>query len=301
MASVIFKKPPIRKLGKEGFFGVDMHFHTSYSLDAVSRIETAVKKAQKKGFGFAITDHNTVDGVMHSYRLRQHTLIIPGIEVTCRNGNHILMYFHCHHELEEFFNKSLHPRMKKNPFFIDVSAEELLEISKDYNCFIGAAHPYAPGAVGIMHTGVSKKMEKGFDTIEVLNGYNFRGANINALYWASKIHKPMTGGSDAHSTFELGKVLTFTRGDDTESVFKEIMKNRSMVIGKEENLFIKAVMSVRKESSYIKRSEKNHMARALIRSQLGTEYLYLKEKFSHGRSYHMLAHHHENALAKKRS
>ena len=93
MSSVFFKRPPLKKLTKEGFFGVDFHFHTRYSLDGISRIRAAVKKAEKKGFGFAITDHNTIKGVIASYKQREHNLIIHGIAVTRRNGNNILMYF----------------------------------------------------------------------------------------------------------------------------------------------------------------------------------------------------------------
>jgi PHP family Zn ribbon phosphoesterase len=299
MASVIFKRPPLKKLSKDGFFGVDMHFHTRYSLDGVSRIAAAVKKAEKKGFGFAITDHNTVKGVIASYRQRKHALIIPGVEVTCRNGNHVLLYFYCHKELEEFFNKKLKPKMKNNPFFIDISALELLQSTKGYNCHIAAAHPFAPGALGIMNTGLTKRFEKGIDLIEVINGYNFRNMNMKAVYWATRIKKGMTGGSDGHSTYELGKVLTFTHGDDIESIFKDILKNQSVVIGKEDNLFLKAVMSVRKESAYVTRSKKQKMAKTLLRSQLGSEYKYIKEKFKHGRAYHLLARHHDEVVKKR--
>ncbi|MFC1741489.1 PHP domain-containing protein [Nanoarchaeota archaeon] len=299
MSSVFFKRPPLKKLAKEGFFGVDFHFHTRFSLDGISRIRSAVKKAEKKGFGFAITDHNTIKGVIASYKQREHTVIIPGIEITCRNGNHLLMYFYNHRELEEFFDKKLKPRMKNNPFFIDISAEELSYITKDYNCHMAAPHPFAPGAVGIKHTGVSTALEKKFDMIEVINGYNFRKSNMEAVLWATKAKKGMTGGSDGHSTYELGKVLTFTHGNDIESIFKDILKRDSVVIGKEDNLFLKAVMSIRKESAYVNRSKKQHMAKTLIRSQLGTEYKYLKEKFKHGRAYHMLTRHHEEIVKQK--
>ena len=109
MGSVIFRKPPLRKLEKEGLFGVDMHFHTRYSLDAISRIPAAVKKAQKKGFGFAITDHNTIKGVLAAKPHMKTTTIVPGIEITCNNGNHRLAYFYDIKELEQFFSKRLEP------------------------------------------------------------------------------------------------------------------------------------------------------------------------------------------------
>ena len=128
MGSVIFKKPPLRKFRKEGseLFGVDMHFHTKYSLDGISRITTSIKKAKKKRIGFAITDHNEIKGVISAYKNKKGSMIIPGIEVTCRNGVHMLVYFYTKGNLEEFYNKSLKPKMKVNPFFVDISVTELI-------------------------------------------------------------------------------------------------------------------------------------------------------------------------------
>ncbi|NQU79218.1 PHP domain-containing protein [Candidatus Woesearchaeota archaeon] len=293
MASVIFKRPPIKKLKKDGLFGADMHFHTNYSPDGVARIRTAVKKAEKKGFGFAITDHNTVKGVISSYRQRKHALIIPGIEITCRNGNHLLAYFYAHREIEEFFDKQLRPRMKSNPFFINADINEIAELSKDYNCILCAPHPFAPGAMGMMSTGMTKNAENILELVEVINGFSFRKSNMKAIYWATKTGKGMTGGSDGHSTFELGKVLTFTHNADIENIFHDIKRNQSIVIGKEDNFFLKAVMSVGKESAYVKNSKKQKMAKQLIRSQMGTEYRYIREKFRNGKSDELLVHHHE--------
>ncbi len=300
MGSAIFKRPPLKRMRKDGLFGVDMHFHTRYSLDAVSRIPSAVKKAQRKGFGFAITDHNTIDGVMASYRHRKSALIIPGIEITCRNGNHMIFYFYTHKEIEEFFNKMLKPKMKKNPFFIDLSASDLVDISRDFNCLLCAPHPFAPGAVGIQHTIPSKKVEDNLDMIEVINGFNFRRANMKALYWASRKGKGFSGGSDGHSTLELGKVLTFTHSEDLENIFHEIIRRKSIVIGKEDNVFLKAVMGVRKESAYVNRSKKQKMAKQLLKSQFGTEYRYIREKFRKRHSYRMLSEHHKALIEEEK-
>ncbi|MBW2968303.1 PHP domain-containing protein [Candidatus Woesearchaeota archaeon] len=291
MGSVIFKKPPLKKLGKDGFFGIDMHFHTQYSLDAVSRITSAVKKAQKKGFGFAITDHNTIKGVMASYRLRKHALIIPGIEITCSNGNHVLAYFYDHPAIEEFYSKVVKPKMKTSPFFTQLSVAELLDASKNYNCVMCAPHPYAPGAVSIMNTGIKKNVEKKFNLIEVMNGYNFRQLNLKAVYWAAKADKGFTGGSDGHCTFELGRVLTFTQGTDTDSIFKAISKKQSMVVGKEDNFFLKAMLTVGKGSAYINKCHKNNLAKELIKEQFGVEYTYFRNRFSHRKARRFIEEH----------
>lgn len=292
MGSIIFKKPPIKKLRKEGMFGVDLHFHTKYSLDAISMIPAAVKKAEKKGFGFAITDHNTVRGVMESYKIRKHALIIPGIEVTCKNGNHMLAYFYSHHELEEFFNRKIKPNMC-NPFFTNLSAVDVLNELEDYNCISCAPHPYAPGAVSVMNMKQPKELEKRLDLIEVINGYNFRKYNLEALYWATKIEKYMTGGSDGHSSLELGRVLTFTQGSDTESIFKDILKGKSIVMGKEDNLFVKTFMTIRKEKSYITNCRKMHIAKNLLKSHFKVEYTYFRNRFKEKKMLKMVEQHNE--------
>ena len=295
MGSVIFRKPPLRRFKKEGseLFGVDMHFHTRYSLDGISRITNVIKKARKKGIGLAITDHNEIRGVQSAFKNKGSVLVIPGIEITCRNGVHMLTYFHTKAELEEFYSRCLRPRMKKNPFFVDVGINELIQKGKEYNAVICAPHPFAPGIVGLHKVKVTRKIERSLNLIEVINGYNFRRSNMKAVYWASSINKGVTGGSDGHSTLELGKVLTFTTGTDTESIFRDMLKNRAVVIGKEDNIFLKAAMVVRKEGAYINRSKKQHRAKQLLKSQLGTEFRYLRGRFSHGdKRFAHLRHHH---------
>ena len=279
MGSVIFKRPPLKKLAKEGLFGVDMHFHTRYSMDGISRVTSILKKARKKGIGLAVTDHNEVKGAISAFKNSSGVIVIPGIEISCKNGVHLLSYFRRPSELEEFFSKRLKPRMQ-NPFFVNLSAAEVLKIANDYNCLTCAPHPFSPGALGIRKLAMTKSMEKDLDLIEVINGYCFRKHNLKAIYWAASLNKGMTGGSDGHMTLELGKVLTCTHADDINGIFKEVMKNRAVVIGKERNMFLKAAMAVRKEGAYINRSKRQNMAKTLLKSQFGSEYSYFKQKFN---------------------
>jgi predicted metal-dependent phosphoesterase TrpH len=290
MGSIIFKRPPIKKLAKEGFLGVDMHFHTQYSLDASSRIPAVIKKAKRKGIGLAITDHNAIKGVQAAFKEKKDVLIIPGIEVTCRNGNHVLVYFYSKGDLEEFFTKKLKPSMK-NPFSTTLSPKALFDAAEDYSSVLCAPHPYAPGPFSVMKTGMSEGLQKRLDLVEGLNSFNFRKFNLAAVYWASRIGKSMTGGSDGHSTFELGKALTFTRGYTIDSVFKDILDEKALIVGKEDNLLLKTLMSVRKEGAFINRSKKEKAARALIKSQFRNEMHYLKERLTNGKVYQTFMRH----------
>jgi len=45
-------------------WNIDLHCHSFYSGDGVSSLEDMIASARRKGLhGFALTDHNTCDGV----------------------------------------------------------------------------------------------------------------------------------------------------------------------------------------------------------------------------------------------
>lgn len=293
MGSVIFKRPPLRKFRKQGsdLFGVDMHFHTRYSMDGVSRITNMVKKAKKKDIGFAVTDHNEIKGVISAFKNRKGALVIPGIEITCKDGVHMLSYFYTKDEMEHFFNKRIRPRLKSNPYRADISVNELIDELKDYSSVICAPHPFSTAAVSLHNINPTKSLIRSLDLVEVINGYNFRRFNMKAVYWASSHDKAVCGGSDGHTTLELGKVLTFTKGRDIESIFKEMLKNKAVVIGSEGNIIFKMYMTARKESAYINRSKKQKMAMKVLRAQLGSEYSHVKNKLKQGRMSNLLERH----------
>src|SRR4030095_1670005 len=78
-------------------FKIDLHTHSFFSGDGVSSPEENIASAKAKGLhGFALTDHNTNDGV--TYLLDKGLvredglpvddfLIIPGVEVTTAEGH----------------------------------------------------------------------------------------------------------------------------------------------------------------------------------------------------------------------
>src|SRR3989338_2859996 len=100
---VIFDRPDLSAL-RAGFPShafVDMHHHTQHS-DSYTRVKTLLRRSQALGLGIAITDHNEIRGCLEAIQ-RQETLVIPGIEVGCKEGPHFLLYFYNPYELKEFF------------------------------------------------------------------------------------------------------------------------------------------------------------------------------------------------------
>jgi hypothetical protein len=297
MREILFKKPNYNQLRREGLYGVDMHFHSQYSLDAVSKLDNAMRKAKKLGIGIAVTDHNAIRGAELASKKNQGVFVIPGIEVTCAKGQHILLYFYSADELKEFYTKKLSRLMKKNPFFISSDVQTLIDTTLDeYNCIVGAPHPFAPGAIGLQKIKLPKQTVKKIKLVEALNGYEFHRSNLKSINWAAVTDKGITGGSDGHTTRELGRVLTCTYEKDIESFYKSLQKRQSFVVGKEDNLLLRGLYVISKETTYINKSKRQHMARLLIRSQLGSEMKYFKEKFSKTKFYHQFKKYHNGSM-----
>jgi predicted metal-dependent phosphoesterase TrpH len=277
MTRVVFKKVDIPSYYNKGYTGYDMHFHTEYSMDGLSRIKDVIKKAYSLGIGVAITDHNQIKGNVKASKNKLGVNIIPGIEVTCVEGVHTLYYFYTQDELQEFYKKEVEPHMTHNPFFAHIKTEELMIKADKYNCIIDSPHPFAPGITGIHKIKITKEMKKRIKIIEGLNGYNLRKLNKKAIFWAAQSRKPMTAGSDGHTTTELAQVLTFAKASDTEEVFKQILKNMNILQGVEEKLLEKAILAFEKEETYLNRAHKRKEEKLLLKSQFGTEYNYLRQ------------------------
>ena len=86
-----FERPDLDELIKQ-YTVVDLHFHSKYS-DGNNAVSSIAKRALELGIGIAITDHNEIKGAVEIDRYRE-LLSIPGIEITSREGTHLLIYFY---------------------------------------------------------------------------------------------------------------------------------------------------------------------------------------------------------------
>jgi len=242
---VFFQKPNLELFDSMGLQSVDMHFHTRFS-DSFTRIQTLIKKAKKKKIGISITDHNEIEGSVKASKYASEVMVIPGIEVSCMEGPHMLFYFYKASDLKEFYAKIVEPHKQKNPWMaIDMKVPDILEASKDYNCVRAAPHPFG---YGLVNCGLSKCVNKNyvdesvFDSIEameVINGVMGRKNNKKAHVKAMDIGKGFTGGTDGHTIFEMGKVVTSAYADNIDSFLTSVIKKKNYVIGKEIKLLPK--------------------------------------------------------------
>ncbi|MFH1682975.1 MAG: PHP domain-containing protein [Candidatus Woesearchaeota archaeon] len=300
MSQAFFQKPLIKGpllqlVSKVGYRGADMHFHTQYSMDGVSRIESVLEKCKKNGIGVAITDHNEIKGAVRAVKEGQGLLIIPGIELTCHRGVHLILYFYKVNELKRFYQKEIVPRKKKNPFFLPIKIEKMLAVAREYNCVTCIPHPFGPGVIGVMkEVKVTKELLLKIDLIEGINGACLKHENKKAVVWAKEVKKGMTAGTDGHTTPQLGKVLCFSYGKTVKSFLDSLKKGKSTCVGTRENMFGEIIHTMEKFITET-RHERGKLLE-LYEARYKTEHDYLLQKLKKKKGYfshHFHIHHAE--------
>ncbi len=91
------------------------------------------------------------------------------------------------------------------------------------------AHPFRFG------TGVKKKVVRSLNVAaEGINGRSWQGDNLRATALGRQLGKPLTGGSDAHILFEVGRAWTlFPLGiERVEDALKALGQGKVMPGGK---------------------------------------------------------------------
>jgi predicted metal-dependent phosphoesterase TrpH len=254
-AKVDFQKPDIQALKKSGLTLVDMHFHTKYS-DTYTPISKVLKKASMLGIGVAITDHNEIEGSIQAYKRKEDQLIIPGIEITCYERNHMLAYFSRIKDLEEFYYNYVGPYKIKNPYTVTrLKTGALLKATRDYDCLVSAAHPFL-GFQGIYKSiqrrNVSPSLVSMLDAIEVMNGSLLKLMNWKAIQWAEHLGAGFTGGSDGHTLKELGTFLTYSKARSVRGFLNNIREQENYVIGRQIGLITQMNAKSRILSKHIK-------------------------------------------------
>ncbi len=244
IGKVVFEKPGI--INTSEFSYVDMHYHTRYS-DGRTNIAKTMEKCRKNGIGIAVTDHNDIRGSILASRYNG-IMTIPGIEVGIREGAHLLLYFYSIRDLEEFYLKNVKDNRPKDPMrTLKIGIKDVVEEAKKYNAITCAPHPFSRVArtsicKAIKQKRISPEVMEDIQLIEVINGQNLKRHNVKAAVLANRLRKGMTGGSDGHTTTELGKVLTYTKlVNNREQFLEELIKRRSSVIGKQLNLAARVV------------------------------------------------------------
>ena len=190
--------------------------------------------------GVAITDHNEIQGCLNAHDIKGEVMIIPGIEISCKEGPHMLTYFYELRDMRDFFERFVKPNRNKDPYgLIKLGVGEILEALEGYSHISSAAHPFGTPAAffGLMQcinkNMVSKELISKVDAFEVICGSMGKRSNKKSYELANLLDKPITGGSDGHLLHQLGKVISYSYANDVGEFLDNIRKQKNIVVGKE--------------------------------------------------------------------
>ncbi|MBN2203366.1 MAG: PHP domain-containing protein [Candidatus Aenigmarchaeota archaeon] len=209
---------------------LDCHCHTIYSkhflwgYDSISKPRDLIKSAIRKGLdGIAVTDHDCVKGSLATKKIAKSFkgfIVVTGSEIKTAKGDVQGLGI-----TEDVPNR--------------LSVEETVERIHDLGGIAVAVHPFGNY---IFRQGVGKEALKA-DAIEIFNGANlFNHSNEKARLLARRYKRPVTGGSDAHSTREVGNCGIEFEGDPLEA----IMKKKVKVFGKKNSMADMARLTYKK-------------------------------------------------------
>ncbi|WP_321505406.1 PHP domain-containing protein [uncultured Methanoregula sp.] len=172
----------------------DLHVHTSYSKDGESSVEEILKRAEDVGLDvIAITDHDTVDGAKKALTIPSTVLVIPGIEVSTKQG-HLLVL-----GVTEVI-----------PSGLDVVTT--VENARRMGALLILPHPYH-----VWRHGVARRKNAGMAVVDAVESFNSRyivgSANKKAARIAKRLGKPCVGGSDAHNARFVGFGRTYVEAE----------------------------------------------------------------------------------------
>ena len=169
----------------------DMHLHSHYSADSSISVKTIVQSYRRTGILPLVCDHNSITGSkLVNNILCKSDPNLPRIlaeEIMTADGEIIGL----------FLQEEIMPYR---------SAEETLDEIRDQGALSLVPHPFCSYRTSVLRKNV---MDRIIDRIDIIEGYNSRmlydWENAMARGYASRNGKPVSAGSDAHTSFELGR------------------------------------------------------------------------------------------------
>lgn len=188
----------------------DLHIHSSFSRDGESRIEDILRQAEITGLdAIAITDHDNIEGARHALRCASSVIVIPGIEVSTRQGHLLVLGV-------------------QEPIPAGMDFRETIRLAHEMGGVAILAHPFH-----IWRHGIGRKVKGSVRFVDAVEAFNSRyivgTANRKAAMWARKYGKPCVGGSDAHHARFVGYGITFVDAEpEINSILRAIREGRTI-------------------------------------------------------------------------
>ena len=166
---------------------VEFHCHTIISKDSLTSPLKLVETCRRKGIDrVVVTDHNSIVGALAAQKLDPE-LVIVGEEILTTKGEILAAYM----------TEEIPPYL---------SPQETIKRLRNQGAFISVSHPFDRMRNGAWEEEDLLEILPEVDAIEVFNARCMEPKfNTKAREFAEKHNIPGTVGSDAHSTFELGR------------------------------------------------------------------------------------------------
>jgi hypothetical protein len=206
----------------------DLHVHTIYSHDALITPKDLVFYAKKRGLtAVAVTDHDRIDGAL-KIAGENDFLIIPGVEVSSRNGHIIGL------NVQEPIPKGL-------------SSDETVEKIHGAGGIAVAAHPFA-----LFKGSLGKHVSAKFDAVETINSqaFPFNRCVRKATQIAESLRLPCVAGTDAHYGPAIGYAYTLIDAEPSvETLTKAIVRGQCQPFGES----VPLTLTLKRQVQYLKR------------------------------------------------
>lgn len=181
----------------------DFHIHSKYSPCSNMEPELIAKTAIKKGLnGINITDHNTLKC---RNKIRNKELLITYSDEIKTNQGEIIGF-------------NIHKEIKPG-----LSPEETIDKIKEQGGLVIIPHPFDFFRKNI---GFKVRKLKGIDAMEI-NARNITPfGNALSKSFASRMHVPLTAGSDAHFYYEIGRAYSELKASNKDELIKAIKEKK---------------------------------------------------------------------------
>ncbi len=225
---------------------VDLHFHSHFS-DGADAVADIARRARQLGIGVAITDHNAIDGAVELDGYGD-ILSIPGIEVTSREGAHVLIYFYRIDDLKAFYVGDIKPHMGPTVMSsIGLDVESIVRCARKYNSVVVFPHPYSAAFTGICNHSFSDSQLNRLlgmaDGVEVINSENLKRWNLKSALLGFNLNRVITGGSDGHSVRQMGCAVTYAVCERSRKAFLDAVSRQAVKVVGTESKLLKKIQS----------------------------------------------------------
>lgn len=193
----------------------DLHMHTIHSKDGLQSPYSLFKMMKKKGLrGVAATEHWRASTLKVIERDGQ--FIIPACEYKTSDYGEVIGLFISEHIENRTF-------------------AEIAEDVHDNNGLVVLPHPrdYLRKNAAVRNGLPDELITKHVDLIEGINSRCIIDYfNKQAQRLAKRLNKPMTAGSDGHTSWEMGHAKTWLQDIETaDDIYQELKRGRTQITG----------------------------------------------------------------------